>query len=606
MTFPRWTLLLTCALLITTGAAASTAIPQNETFRCELTQFVEDLRAVPSLGVEAEAASRIAALSPAELSAIEAALSPINKWQQLPVVMASLEAAGQSHDRLLVGRLVASGVLAGGITSGDRIGSDEDFRVDMLFLIDQLGRFSPVMDESFGESVRRLRITVAKMPTEALISLRRHYEEQAATWERIMISPPILAAQTINALRQQVHACNTDCGDLEIGCWIALAGCAIGEIASLVTQVANYVASIAQFVIDFFDTTLPNLFNQIGQLATKAVQWFTDVFNQVSTFVTAKFNEIKNALPDTPAEILAFVLNKTGVNFNQLASAINWDTISRSIPTISPPCPSGSALTTIGAVCDSGANAITELLYEVAPDDGLSLAFKLGLAFIHFPLSYLCQCVDIADAHAAADAEASHRSHVTTNLNVKLSTRATASSVAALAVSLANVDADVAKAEGKLDQLEATAARIETNVNRIDATTGRLEATTNRTETKTNHAEATTNRTEAKVDALTTGNSTQQSFLGDFSTLMTRLNIEENLLHNKPDVISLFQLPLSFGGKLETVAAIVTDTIRMNLAAGQSVSGAEREVTRGNGLRLAGDFIKAYEAYRSAYSEVVK
>ena len=398
----------------------------------------------------------------------------------------------------------------------------------------------------------------------------------------------------------------TDCGDLEIDCWIELAGCAIGEIASLVTQVANYVASIAQFVIDFFDTTLPNLFSQIGQLATKAVQWFTDVFNQVNNFVTAKFNEIKNALPQTPAQILAFVLDKTGVNLNQVASAINWDTISRSIPTISPPCPTGSALTTIAAVCDSGANAITELLYEVAPDDGLSLAFKLGLAAVHFPLAYLCQCVDISDAHAAADAEASHRSLVTTNLNVKLSTRATGASVAALAASLTNVDADVAKAEGKLDQLEATAARIETNVNRIDATTGRLEATTNRTETKINRAEATTNRTESKVDSLTTGNTTQQTYLADFSTLMARLNIEESLLHNKPDVISLFQLPTAFGGKLETVASIVADTIRMNLAAGQTIAGAEREVTRGNALRLAGDFIRAYEAYRSAYTEVVK
>ena len=51
---------------------------------------------------------------------------------------------------------------------------------------------------------------------------------------------------------------------------------------------------------------------------------------------------------------------------------------------------------------------------------------------------------------------------------------------------------------------------------------------------------------------------------------------------------------------------IVADTIRMHLAAAQNIFGAERELQRGDALRLAGDFVKAYEAYRSAYTEAIK
>ena len=75
---------------------------------------------------------------------------------------------------------------------------------------------------------------------------------------------------------------------------------------------------------------------------------------------------------------------------------------------------------------------------------------------------------------------------------------------------------------------------------------------------------------------------TIQKFLDDFQRLAIRMKIEVNLLEEGDDRTSLYQLPASEMGYLETTRDIVVDTINMNLAAGLTVGNALTELAAGH------------------------
>ncbi len=63
----------------------------------------------------------------------------------------------------------------------------------------------------------------------------------------------------------------------------------------------------------------------------------------------------------------------------------------------------------------------------------------------------------------------------------------------------------------------------------------------------------------------------------------------------------MFELPAAKGGKLETVAQIVTDTISNLISAGQSVGSANYYLSLANSLYSAGRYKKSYYYYAYAY-----
>ena len=609
MSLPRTRyLFVPILLLFALTASANVAPPASDNFQCELNRFVSDLGNVHSLRVSGEEArQKIEALSPENMKTMEITLSTLPHWQELPTVMASLARADEEHTRQVLTRILErSGPESAANPNAAK--TDEEFRSDFMFLLEQLERFGPVMSPDFVANVQSAKERLGRMPAKALPKLREAYEARAPQWQamisgqRVTLTPMAetgipsesLTSRLINeriAPPATIHDDCGDCCDLCLDCWIDAVGCYINKVGDLVNQVAGYVTQIANFVSDFFTTTIPGLFNQIASLPGQVVSYFTSLFNNIKDFVTNKFNDLIALVPHSVNDVLNFI----GFDPNN----VNWNTIASSIPTITPPCPQ-QAVDIAAEVCDRGGDALTQLLFDLAPDDGLSFLFKAGVALVHYPLMYLCQCHDDQEAIALADAEAAHRQWTGDHLDLKLSTRATQSSVNLLSTSLGVLDTDVAKLEAKLDgSIDPTASNIDVNTKRIDATVNRIE-------TKVNHTEATTDRTEQKIDALTAGNGDQQGFVADFTKLMKRVNIENNLLDVKPNVISLFQLPSAFGGNLETVGAIVADTIQMNLLSKQNIFGAERELSRADGLFQVGDFAKAYEAYRSAYSEAVK
>ena len=91
--------------------------------------------------------------------------------------------------------------------------------------------------------------------------------------------------------------------------------------------------------------------------------------------------------------------------------------------------------------------------------ESVLIGFKTGVALVHYPLAYLCQCRDIQEALDFAEAEKVHRDLTGQRLNLQLSTRASQASVDVLRASVAALDSDVAKVEAKLDTLGATTAR---------------------------------------------------------------------------------------------------------------------------------------------------
>lgn len=565
----------------------STIRADENALREQVSVFVDELAAVPGVGVDRTAAvAAIQTLSPEQLQKIQAAASALPNWQTLPNVVAEVDEARRTHDQQVAARFLAAGGAEGAALVSDEENL-EYFRADFLFLLDQLDRFSPMMRPEFGARVALLRKTVRSMPAQALPGLRKAYEERAAD---LIIggSGNSQRAARSDAWRPVTNGCG-GCGAADLACWISKAGCLVDEVDKLVGQLEDLQDDVANFFTSFFANTATAA-TQLAQLPSKIVSSFNDVVFQINAFVNDQFRAVTSALPTTVAGAIAYV----GVDWNH----VNWSQIAGSIPTIAPPCPQ-QAVDVAAEACDRGADALTQLVYELSPDDGLSLAFKLGVAMAHYPLAYLCQCKDIQDAIAFADEEQAHRELTGAHLDLRLSTRATEASVNALRTSVRSLDSDVAKVEAKLDTIGATTSRIDANAARIESTVARIESNVDRTE-------ATSNETEQKIDVLIDGNTEQQDVVADFTTLMKRLSIEENLLHSRPDAMSLFQLPSAFGGDLETVALIAADTIRMNLAAAQNIFGAERELQRGDALRRAGDFVKAYEAYRSAYTEAIK
>jgi hypothetical protein len=92
----------------------------------------------------------------------------------------------------------------------------------------------------------------------------------------------------------------------------------------------------------------------------------------------------------------------------------------------------------------------------------------------------------------------------------------------------------------------------------------------------------------------------------EFQELSLRLSIEEILQPGHTGRISVFQLPRSVGGKLELVREIVSETISMNLAAGENIYDALVFFGRGDQSFNMQQYKQAFGFYRQAYQEAVR
>ena len=83
-----------------------------------------------------------------------------------------------------------------------------------------------------------------------------------------------------------------------------------------------------------------------------------------------------------------------------------------------------------------------------------------------------------------------------------------------------------------------------------------------------------------------------------------RTQIEANLAEDHDDAVGLYMTPGANGGYLESVRAIVIDTIAK--LGGTHTVNANKQLAQGDAQKALGNFFKAYSFYRQAYRTAVK
>jgi hypothetical protein len=92
--------------------------------------------------------------------------------------------------------------------------------------------------------------------------------------------------------------------------------------------------------------------------------------------------------------------------------------------------------------------------------------------------------------------------------------------------------------------------------------------------------------------------------LSTLEQLQLRMAIEQNLEKNDERPIGAFQLPAAFGGYLEVVKSIVTETLAKRAANGTPIAQATAFLNTANAAFAAGEYKTAYVNYRKAYGSV--
>lgn len=193
------------------------------------------------------------------------------------------------------------------------------------------------------------------------------------------------------------------------------------------------------------------------------------------------------------------------------------------------------------------------------------------------------------------------KTHVTTNLDVKSSTLSTQ-------VSVNQVQTGVTELIAKGNQLQGTANTTLAEVNAIRQkvdTNLDEKVSTRASQQSVNTLQSTANTINTKVDQALLKLDALAAQVTKFQAENLQLQIELNLQLGPRYHQVLFQLPQSQGGYLEEVRRIVNESIAKCKAAGQmnpgSIEQAENYLRAGDAYRTAGNYKEAFTSYRTAY-----
>lgn len=113
-------------------------------------------------------------------------------------------------------------------------------------------------------------------------------------------------------------------------------------------------------------------------------------------------------------------------------------------------------------------------------------------------------------------------------------------------------------------------------------------------------------RTQSQIVTLSMGLSEDAARRRDFQRDLETLDLEVALSVPVATVPIDLQLPSAFGGRLETVREVVADAIVNSQRAGIKVDSALVLLRQGDDWFNAGNYADAFDAYRSAYQELVQ
>jgi hypothetical protein len=227
-----------------------------------------------------------------------------------------------------------------------------------------------------------------------------------------------------------------------------------------------------------------------------------------------------------------------------------------------------------------------DAILEAIPDDVLSVEVRVAaVAIWAIPQGVLRGFEHLYNIAQACD-DADHQALVQQNLDVKVSSRATQTSVSSLTTIVQDGVTNITNA---ITAVSNAIAALKTDIdNSFSAVT-----------TQITNVQGGVDTANGKLDALSAD-------VAANNALNIRLHIEEDLANPGNHAVGLFELPAAQGGYLGVARSIVADIIDKTSATGQSVGNAQSFLASGDQLRNASKFKDAYAAYGKAYQAATK
>jgi hypothetical protein len=175
-----------------------------------------------------------------------------------------------------------------------------------------------------------------------------------------------------------------------------------------------------------------------------------------------------------------------------------------------------------------------------------------------------------------------------------------------------SIDRLIAKAgdtQAKVTALESTANTVKSQSDTIDTAVNDLNAVLNDITNRVDEVQTDLQTLQTRVAILQNTEvtilkkaDTEITNLGTLQSLQLRIKIEENLAANSSELpMGIFQLPAAYGGYLELVRSIVTDTIAKSATLGTPNAQAASFLGSANAAFAAGHYKAAYKLYAQAY-----
>lgn len=565
-------------------------------FRADLVRYVRELRQLPPPLLEAmsdggqpvpldEAESSIAALGDDELRAIEAQMSKIPYWRQLPQMLSTA---------------AASSIPAGAIPSP--VAQEEIDRMTRDSLLAVVGTFKNVpkewMSAGYWERIAAAEAAIQGADSEQLRVLSEGFRQHAPEWQAVIAN----GGKGEGTVRAMNH-CSSSFPDVVF--------CNLGHAA---TELANVLSKIPQFAQD----------------AVKAVK----------DGVLKIFSDLASNIP-TAASLAATLFSN--IDWEDVADTVG-DNLRLPCPSDGTVIPGYGPTGDIETAVDFAGSVgfLGNTIAAVTPGDILtSVNAQMITQILNFPIQWLSHCLQTAYDDKYEAAQEAHRGLVATNLDVKASTRASQASVDGTQGQTNELTGDSVTLQGMVDGINATSDAIEAKTQESIATTARLEQTSTRLESKAGDLDVDTRRLSGKlsdldvstveireesesllgkaqaleaferhieddVDKLQVQQNQAGDFLDDMKGHWLRMLIEADLVRQSNTRISLFQLPASAGGLLEMVQAIVENALAQKASAGVSTKKSASDFASAVGEMQKGNYKAAYSLFRSAYQSVVQ
>lgn len=220
-----------------------------------------------------------------------------------------------------------------------------------------------------------------------------------------------------------------------------------------------------------------------------------------------------------------------------------------------------------------------DAILEAIPQDALSsIARAIAVGVWSIPQGTLRGFQHLYNIASSCDV-ADNQALTKLNLDAKVSTRATQSSLDAAVTTIANSFTSV------LNAISALKADVDASFTSVTSQIATVQGGVN-----------TANTNIVTLTANVAAN----------NALNIRMHIEADLADPGNHTVGLFELPSAQGGYLQLARSIVADVIQKTNASGQSVGNAQSFLSTGDGLLTAGRFKQAYAAYGQAYRAATK